>query len=113
MASRADIELILDQAYTARRKQDLDAVLDCFGAESRFKVNGAEADAADRGQQRSAIQGIFDAFQLMEFHSHSRVIDPPKAVVHWRGKFRANKTGQVVDTDVLDLIEIRDGRIAS
>jgi ketosteroid isomerase-like protein len=32
--------------------------------------------------------------------------------VHWRGTFRA-KSGQVGDTDILDLIEVRDGRIAS
>ncbi len=32
--------------------------------------------------------------------------------MHWRGKFRA-KNGQVGDTYVLDLIEVRDGKIAS
>ena len=37
---------------------------------------------------------------------------PFRAVVHWRGTFRA-KNGQVGDTDILDLIEIRDGRISS
>ena len=33
-------------------------------------------------------------------------------MVHWRGKFRA-QNGQVGETDILDLIEVRDGRIAS
>ena len=46
------------------------------------------------------------------FTQHCRIIDPPQAVVHWRGTFRA-KSGQVGDTDILDLIEVRDGRIAS
>jgi len=32
--------------------------------------------------------------------------------VHWRGKFRT-KAGVVGETDVLDLIEVRDGQIAS
>jgi ketosteroid isomerase-like protein len=38
------------------------------------------------------------------------VIDPPRAVVHWRGTFRA-RNGREADTDILDLIEVRDGRI--
>jgi hypothetical protein len=39
------------------------------------------------------------------------VIDPPPAVVHWRGKFRA-KNGRVGDTDVVDLIEVRGRALA-
>jgi ketosteroid isomerase-like protein len=33
-------------------------------------------------------------------------------VVHWRGTFRA-RNGREGETDILDLIEVRDGRIAS
>ena len=55
---------------------------------------------------------MFDAFAVIEFREHCRIIDPPRAVVHWRGKFRA-QNGKVGDTDVLDLIEVRDGKIAS
>ena len=43
---------------------------------------------------------------------HCRIIDPPRAVVHWRGTFRAGN-GKQADTDILDLIEVRDGQIAS
>jgi ketosteroid isomerase-like protein len=32
--------------------------------------------------------------------------------MRWRGKFRA-QNGRVGDTDIIDLIEVRDGRIAS
>jgi ketosteroid isomerase-like protein len=55
---------------------------------------------------------MFEAFALLEFQQHCRIIDPPRAVVHWRGKFRA-PNGRVGDTDIVDLIEVRDGRIAS
>jgi len=40
------------------------------------------------------------------------IIDPPHAAVHWRGRFR-NKGGQEAETDILDLIEVKDGRISS
>src|SRR5262245_36030338 len=113
MDSRQDIERILDRAYAARFKQDLDAVVECFHPEGCFAMNGAPRPSADRGGQRSAMQDLFAAFDLLDFQSHCRLIDPPQAVVHWRGKFRSKKTGQVADTDILDLIEVRDGRIAS
>ena len=33
-------------------------------------------------------------------------------MVHWRGKFRA-RNGREGETDILDLIEVHDGRIVS
>ena len=33
--------------------------------------------------------------------------------MHWRGTFRSSATGKVAETDLLDLIEVKDGRIAS
>ena len=75
-------------------------------------ANGAPAATKSRAEQVAALKGMFDAFALLEFREHCRIIDPPQAVVHWRGKFRA-QNGQVGDTDVLDLIEVRDGKIAS
>lgn len=113
MSSRDEIERVLDRAYAARKRQDLAAVVECFHADGRFCVNGGEQPACTRAEQQVAIGGIFDAYQLLEFHEHGRVIDPPRAVVHWRGKFRANNTGRTADTDIVDLIEIRDGRIAA
>jgi ketosteroid isomerase-like protein len=113
MSSRAEIEQVLDRAYAARQRQDLNATVACFHPDGCFSSNGAEGQAIGHEQCGSALAGLFETFTLLEFHPHCRVIDPPRAVVHWRGKFRANNTGQVADTDILDLLEIRDGRIAS
>jgi ketosteroid isomerase-like protein len=112
MDTRATIEAILDKAYAARRNQDAAAAAACFCDDGCFMANGMPAGTRNRTEQVSALQQMFDAFALVEFREHCRIIDPPRAVVHWRGKFRA-KNGQVGDTDVLDLIEVRDGRIAS
>jgi ketosteroid isomerase-like protein len=112
MDTRATIEAILDKAYAARRNQDAAATAACFCDDGCFMANGMPAGTRNRTEQVSALQQMFDAFALVEFREHCRIIDPPRAVVHWRGKFRA-KNGQVGDTDVLDLIEVRDGRIAA
>ena len=112
MDTRASIEAILDKAYAARRAEDAEAVVAGFCEDGQFVANGAPVAAKGRAAQRSAIKELFEAFALLEFHEHCRIIDPPRAVVHWRGKFRA-KNGRVGDTNVLDLIEVREGRISS
>jgi ketosteroid isomerase-like protein len=111
MDTRASIESILDKAYAARQREDHEAAMACFTEDGCFKANGSPG-TTNRTEQAMALKATFDQFALLEFHLHCRIIDPPRAVVHWRGKFRA-KNGQVGDTDILDLIEVRDGQIAS
>ena len=112
MDTRATIESILDKAYAARLAHDAVAAAALFTDDGCFAVNGAPAPAKNRTEQVDAMKAMFDAFEVVEFHQHCRIIDPPRAVVHWRGKFRA-QNGQMGETDILDLIEVRDGRICS
>lgn len=112
MDTRASIESILDKAYAARQRQDAAAAADCFTEDGRFMANGMPTATKTRTEQVDAMKAMFDAFEVVEFRQHCRIIDPPRAVVHWRGKFRT-KSGQIGETDVLDLFEMRDGRIAA
>ena len=111
MDTRVTIESVLDQAYAARRSNDAAGATALFADEGRFGANGAP-HVKDRTERADAMKAMFDAFEVVEFHEHCRIIDPPRAVVHWRGKFRTSN-GQVGDTDILDLIEVWDGRISS
>ena len=111
MDTRETIESILDAAYAARQLQDHEAAAACFTEDGCFKANGT-LGTASRAEQHVALKATFEQFELLAFTQHCRIIDPPQAVVHWRGTFRA-KNVQVGDTDILDLIEVRDGRIAS
>jgi uncharacterized protein (TIGR02246 family) len=112
MDTRASIEAILDKAYEARRSHDAEAAAACFTEDGLFMANGAPSAAKNRAEQVSALKEIFANFAVVDFRQHCRIIEPPRAVVHWRGKFRA-KNGREGETDVIDLIEVRDGRIAS
>jgi ketosteroid isomerase-like protein len=112
MDTRASIEAIIDKAYDARRRNDAEAAAATFCEDGCFMANGMPAGTKSRAEQVAALKQQFGAFTLLEFQLHCRIIDPPRAVVHWRGKFRA-QNGRVGDTDILDLIEVRDGRIAS
>jgi ketosteroid isomerase-like protein len=112
MDTRASIEAILDQAYAARQRQDAVAAAACFTDDGCFMANGMPTTTKNRTEQVDAMKAMFDAFEVVGFQQHCRIVDPPRAVVHWRGKFRT-RNGQVGESDVLDLFEIRDGRIAS
>jgi uncharacterized protein (TIGR02246 family) len=112
METRASIEAILDRAYEARRRSDAEAAAACFCEDGCFIANGIPDGARTRFEQVMALKQLFREFTLLEFRQYCRVIDPPRAVVHWHGKFRA-RNGRKGDTDVIDLIEVRDGRIAS
>jgi ketosteroid isomerase-like protein len=113
MTSRADIDQILDRAYAARKKHDVQGVFECFTSDGQFRQNGQGGAHTDAVMSRAELQNVFDAFQLLESQEYRRVIEAPLAVVHWRGKFRAANTGEVQETDILDLVEVKDGKIAS
>lgn len=111
MDTRAAIESILDKAYAARQRQDVEGAAACFCEDGSFRINGGP-ETKSRTEQTLALKAQFDAFELLGMTIHCRIIDPPRAVVHWRGTFRAGN-GKQADTDILDLIEVRDGRISS
>jgi ketosteroid isomerase-like protein len=111
MDTRATIESILDRAYEARRQQDHEAAAACFTEDGCFKANGGPP-TTNRAEQHMALKATFEQFELLGMSVHCRIIDPPRAVVHWRGTFRA-PNGKTGETDILDLIEVRDGRISS
>src|SRR6184192_2144721 len=88
MDTRTTIEAILDKAYAARRGNDAEGAAALFADEAKFGANGAP-HAERRAERLEALKGMFADFAVIGFHEHCRVIDPPRAVVHWRGTFRA------------------------
>jgi len=111
MDTRATIESILDQAYAARRTNDAAAATALFADEGRFGANGAP-HVNERTERANAMNRMFDEFSVVGLTEHCRIIDPPRAVVHWRGTFKT-KNGQIGEADILDLIEVKDGKIAA
>jgi ketosteroid isomerase-like protein len=113
MDTRATIEAMLDQLYAARRANDADAAGTLFAADGRFAANLDGMPTLSAHVERvSAMNTLFTAFKVVDFHEHCRVIDPPRAVVHWRGRFRA-LNGREGEASILDLFEFQDGKVAA
>jgi ketosteroid isomerase-like protein len=118
MTSRADIERILRDAYAARQLGDLDALAGIFAPHARFQMAGSNASpiatlVEGAEQYRPLLAGMIKTFEVLEHDILTMLIDGSKAAVQWRARMRSTVTGETVETDLFDLVEIEDGRIKS
>jgi ketosteroid isomerase-like protein len=118
MSGREDMERTLRDAYAARQRGDLDALGCLFAPHARFQMAGSSASpiatlVEGAEQYRPLLAGMIKTFEVLDHKIVSMLIDGSKAAVQWRAKMRSSVTGETVDTDLFDLIEMEGGRITS
>jgi ketosteroid isomerase-like protein len=118
MTSREDIERALRDVYAARQRGDLDAIGRIFAPHARFQMAGSNASPVavrveGAEQYRPLLAGMIKTFEVLDHQIVSMLIDGSKAAVQWRARLRSTITGETVETDLFDLIEMEDGRIRS
>jgi ketosteroid isomerase-like protein len=118
MADRAQIEKTLRDAYAARKRGDLDALGSIFSPQARFQMAGSNVSPIARtvigaAEYRELLAGMIQTFEVLDYTIVSMLIDGSAAAVHWRAKIRSSVTGQTVETDLFDLIQMEGGKIAS
>jgi ketosteroid isomerase-like protein len=118
-AGRAEFERLLAQLYEARAAGALERLCALFGPDAVFKISGSSDGKpialAARGEAevRSWLAVLVKTFRLTRHEIVSMVIDGPRAAVHWRASIHSRITGASVPTELVDLVELRDGRIGS
>jgi ketosteroid isomerase-like protein len=119
MTERQEIERLLRELYAARASGDVAAVYDKFSRDARFQIAGASHStpvavrAVGAAEYRPLLAIMIKTFKLSDEQILSLLIDGAKAAVHWRAKIFSRLTGTTVLTELVDMIEIRDGRIGS
>jgi ketosteroid isomerase-like protein len=119
MTERHKIEQLLRDLYAARVGGELEALCKLFSADARFKITGSSDGkpiaiaASGSGAVRSWLAMLVKTFRLTDPEIVSMVIDGARAAVHWRVNIHSKITGVAVPTELVDLIEVRDARIAS
>jgi ketosteroid isomerase-like protein len=119
MADRLEIERVLVGLYAARVGGDLEAVCASFTDDAIFQISGAGhanpivTTAVGVQQFRPLLTIMVKTFKLSDQKTLSMLIDGSKAAVHWRANIFSRITGTTVLTELIDMVEIRDGRIAS
>jgi ketosteroid isomerase-like protein len=119
MPNRLEIERLLRDLYAARLGGDLEALCRTFAKDSRLEIAGASyaspmaIKAAGLSEIRTWLALLVKTFQLSDPEILSMIIDGEAAAVHWRARIRSKITGAAVLTELVDVIRVRDGRIAS
>lgn len=116
---RLEIDRVLRELYAARVDGDLDGVLRTFTDDAKFEIVGTSnaspiaMSATGRDHIRTWLALLIKTFQLSDQAILSMIIDDAMAAVHWRATIRSRITGTTVPTDLVDLVQVRAGRIAS
>jgi ketosteroid isomerase-like protein len=103
MNDRAAIEAMLREAYAAR-------VRALAGAADASPV---AMRCTDCESLRGAMAGLIAAFEVKDHQILSLIVEGQQAAAHTRVRVRATASGEEVTTEMVDLITIRDGKIAS
>ena len=116
---RTAVERTIKDAYAARKRGDVDSIVKMFTDDAHFQLAGAyvtspvAVETMSSGDLKAALTALVATFEWLEQDIQSILVEGDKAAVHWRGKIRSTVTGEVVDTELVDLFELKDGRISS
>jgi ketosteroid isomerase-like protein len=116
---RAAFERLLAELYQARAAGALERLCALFGPDALFKISGSSDGkpialvARGTDEVRSWLAVLVKTFRLTQHEILSIVIDGPRAAVHWRASIHSRVTGASVPTELVDLVEMRDGRIGA
>jgi ketosteroid isomerase-like protein len=119
MPERELAERLVKELHAARVRGDLAGMCALFANQGTFSIAGASADKpiGIREETLTAFKPwlsmMVKVFRLSDYELLSLIVEWPKAAAHWRVKINSKVTGITVATELVDLIEIRDGRITS
>ncbi len=119
MTARPEIDCLLRELYAARVRGDLDGVCRTFSHDAKFRIAGTShgspiaITAVGAHEIRRWLALMIKSFQLTDHSIQSLIIDGAKAAVHWQTRVYSRITGTNVPTELIDLVNLREGRIAS
>jgi ketosteroid isomerase-like protein len=119
MTDRMQVEQLVRELHTARLEGDLERLCALYADEARLRIAGSTDGkpiaiaATGSAEIRPWLAVLVKTFRLTQYTILSLSVDVPRAAAHWRVDIHSKITGVVVPTELVDLIEVRDGRIAS
>ncbi|MGH7668849.1 MAG: nuclear transport factor 2 family protein [Gemmatimonadaceae bacterium] len=119
MTDRAEMENLLRRLHGARVAGDLAGILATFSDNVSFRIAGASdgkpISIAANGvmQVRSWLSVMVKSFWLTDYAQISTIVEGSKAAALWQVTTHSRITGLGVPTELVDLIEVHDGKITS
>lgn len=119
MTERSKVEELLRGLHAARLEGNLERLCALFSSDARMRIQGTSdgkpitVGASGIGQIRPWLAILVKTFRLGEYKLLSLTIEGERATAHWRADIHSKVTGALVPTELVDLIEVRDGHIVS
>jgi len=119
MTERRQVEEVLRALHAARMEGNLERLCALFAPEARMRIQGTSdgkpiaVGASGMGQIRPWLAILVKTFRLSEYKLLSLTIEGERAAAHWRVDIHSKITGALVPTELVDLIEVHEGKIAS
>ena len=117
MASREAMIEMINRAYDARTRSDLEAVMDAFHADALFELKGdkdvLEVAGAAQGHPdvRTAMTGLIQNFEFIKRDIVTETVEGDRVVIHSRVKMRFVPKDVVFTTELHDTFRFEDGKI--
>lgn len=118
MTERRQVEELLRALHGARLEADLERLCSLFASGARMRIQGTSdgkpiaVEARGAGQIRPWLSVLVKTFRLRDYQLLSLTIEGERAAAHWRVNIHSKITGALIATELVDLIEVRDGHIA-
>jgi ketosteroid isomerase-like protein len=113
------IDRLLGELYAARLSGDLDGVCRAFADDAKFQIAGTSETspvgikAAGIKEFRPLLALMIKTFKLGALTIRTMNVEGDHATVRWQANVRSRITGATVPTEMIDIVEIRDGRIVN
>jgi ketosteroid isomerase-like protein len=119
MTGRTAIATVIEDAYAARCRGDLDGLLKHLHPACSYRMIGAPqaepmcTETCGRDNVRGQMAQLIQHFVFTDVEPLSLTVEGDRAVYRWRTKVTFTPNGRSEVMDVMDLIELEDGQIRS
>jgi ketosteroid isomerase-like protein len=119
MSDRSQVEQLVKELHAARLAGDLERLCRVFSPDARLRIAGSSdgkpiaIDASRIARIRPWLSILVKTFRLRGYELLSLTIEGTSAAAHWRVDIESKITGIVIPTELVDLIEVRNGQVTS
>jgi len=119
MTDRRQVEELLRDLHAARLEANLERLCALFSTDAQLRIQGTSegkaiaVGASGIAQIRQWLAILVKTFRLSEYKLLTLTIEGERAAAHWRVDIHSKITGALVATELVDLLEVRDGQIVS
>jgi len=119
MSDRSQVEQLVKELHAARLAGDLERLCRVFSPDARLRIAGSSdgkpiaIDASRIARIRPWLSILVKTFRLRGYKLLSLTIEGTSAAAHWRVDIESKITGISIPTELVDLIEVRNGQITS